>query len=67
LDTEIRIMADGEMLVRSSGMFSGYYNDPSATAAVMQDGWYRTGIPARIDEKGQLKLVDPAAAKKEGT
>jgi long-chain acyl-CoA synthetase len=67
LDTEIRIMADGEMLVRSSGMFSGYYNDPSATAAVMQDGWYRTGIPAQIDEKGQLKLVDPAATKKEGT
>jgi long-subunit acyl-CoA synthetase (AMP-forming) len=34
---------------------------------VLQDGWYRTGIPAQIDEKGQLKLVDPAAAKKEGT
>lgn len=33
----------GELWVRSSLLFSGYYNNPDATAAAMHEGWYKTG------------------------
>jgi acyl-CoA synthetase (AMP-forming)/AMP-acid ligase II len=33
----------GEILVRSPFNFSGYFNDPDATAEAFVDGWYRTG------------------------
>jgi acyl-CoA synthetase (AMP-forming)/AMP-acid ligase II len=33
----------GELLVRSPFTFSGYYNNPEATAGAFRDGWYRTG------------------------
>ena len=35
-----------------------YYNDPKATAAVLQDGWLFTGDMARMDEDGFIYLVD---------
>lgn len=33
----------GELYVRSPFTFAGYFNDPDATAASLEDGWYRTG------------------------
>lgn len=33
----------GELWVRSSLLFSGYYNNPEATAAAMHQEWYKTG------------------------
>jgi fatty-acyl-CoA synthase len=33
----------GELYVRSPFTFTGYFNDPEATAAAFDDGWYRTG------------------------
>jgi long-chain acyl-CoA synthetase len=38
----------------------GYYNRPDATAAVMRDGWFRTGDLARRDEDGFYYIVDRA-------
>jgi len=48
----------GEVLVRSPMLFSAYLNQPEATAAVMSDGWYRTGDLGRRDEAGLVYLVD---------
>ena len=56
LNTELRITAQGELLVRNTSLFSGYHNDPQKTAAVLVDGWYHTGVTARINEKGHLIL-----------
>ncbi|QRE72403.1 AMP-binding protein [Methylobacterium aquaticum] len=39
----------GEIAVRGSIVFSGYYEDPAATAAALADGWYRTGDIGFID------------------
>jgi len=48
---------EGEVLVRSTGMMIGYWNDPEATSATIQDGWLRTGDLARMDEDGYYWFV----------
>lgn len=54
---EIRLADDGELQVRSPVGFSGYLNDPEATAAAHDDGWFRTGDVATIDEDGFVSIV----------
>lgn len=49
--------AVGELLVRAPGLFSGYLNQPDATAEALRDGWYRTGDMARRDEAGRLYFL----------
>jgi long-chain acyl-CoA synthetase len=58
VNTELRITAQNELLVRNSSMFNGYHNDPQKTAAVLIDGWYHTGIAANIDGKGHLIILN---------
>lgn len=48
----------GELAVKGPGLMTCYYNDPEATAAVLQDNWLFTGDMARMDEDGFIYLVD---------
>lgn len=49
---------DGEFLVRSPVMFTGYWQNPKATAEVMSEaGWYRTGDIVDVDDDGTFRLV----------
>jgi long-chain acyl-CoA synthetase len=54
---EVRIEADGEILVRSEMMFGGYYREPDKTAEVMRDGWLLTGDLGEMDADGFLKIT----------
>jgi acyl-CoA synthetase (AMP-forming)/AMP-acid ligase II len=53
----------GEIVVRSSANCLGYWNDPEATAALLEGGWLRTGDLASQDDdgyywfKGRLKQI----------
>jgi acyl-CoA synthetase (AMP-forming)/AMP-acid ligase II len=52
-DTHVRIVAPdgselgehsiGEVAIKGPGVFSGYYNDPEATAESLSSGWFATG------------------------
>src|SRR5262249_53924691 len=45
------------ILVQSPGAMVGYWNDPEATAATLQEGWLRTGDLGRLDEDGYYCFV----------
>ncbi len=55
VDGEGRDLADGEtgeLWLAGENMMLGYLNDPDATAAVLKDGWLRTGDLAKRDSEG---------------
>lgn len=51
----------GDLQVRGPSLFSCYLNDPEATAqAFTEDGWFRTGDRAYVNEHGELFFVERA-------
>jgi long-chain acyl-CoA synthetase len=58
-DVELRVVEDGEILIRTDTIFQGYYKDPEATADILPgDGWLRTGDLGAVDEDGFLTVTD---------
>jgi long-chain acyl-CoA synthetase len=49
---QIRLSDDGEVLVKSPCLFSGYLNDPATSAEVLRDGWLHTGDLGHLDDEG---------------
>ncbi|SDS80555.1 AMP-dependent synthetase/ligase [Bradyrhizobium canariense] len=56
----IKTSSEGELLVKGPLLFRGYWNDPEATAEVMDGEWYRTGDLVEIDASGEVKLIGRA-------
>ena len=54
---EVRFDEDGELLIKSPCLSSGYYKDPEATAEVLRDGWLHTGDIAHMDSDGYVYIT----------
>src|SRR5690606_5428100 len=57
-DVQTRIADNGEILVRSSGQFAGYLNQPDRTAETTVNGWVHTGDVGRTDADGSRRITD---------
>jgi acyl-CoA synthetase (AMP-forming)/AMP-acid ligase II len=55
---EVSTETVGEICVRGDNIMRGYWNRPDETAAVLVDGWYRTGDGGYLDAQGFLHIVD---------
>jgi long-chain acyl-CoA synthetase len=56
--TELRIDERGEILSRSSSVFLGYYKNPEATAATLEEGWLHSGDAGYLTDDGHLVVID---------
>ena len=56
---ELPTLSRGELLIRGTAVFRGYWNRPDANAETfLPGGWMRTGDVAYLDEEGYLFIVD---------
>lgn len=54
---EVGIGGDGELALRNPAIMRGYYEMPEETAAVMVDGWLRTGDLVRVNDDGTYTFL----------
>ncbi|MBI5584867.1 MAG: long-chain fatty acid--CoA ligase [Deltaproteobacteria bacterium] len=55
---EVATDAVGELVIRGPNLMQGYWNRPEATAEALAGGWFHTGDLARMDEEGDLTIVE---------
>jgi long-chain acyl-CoA synthetase len=59
LNLELKLAADGELLVRGPSVFAGYWHKPAANAECFdEEGWFRTGDIGHLDADGFLFITD---------
>ena len=56
--TDVGVGEVGELIVKGNGVMMEYYKNPEATAAIIQNGWLRTGDLGKADEEGFVYIVD---------
>lgn len=55
---DVKIAADGEILIKGPTIFSGYFGRPDLTREAMIDGYFATGDIGNIDGEGFLTITD---------
>ncbi len=51
---ELRLAADGEILVRGESVAAGYWQEEKRPPVAGEDGWFHTGDLGELDPKGNL-------------
>jgi len=55
---KVKVAPDGELLLGGDQIFVGYWNNPTATAEVIEpDGWFHSGDLGQIDDRGFVKIT----------
>jgi long-chain acyl-CoA synthetase len=58
---DVKIGERGEVLVKSAGIFQGYFKNDEATREVIDaEGWFHTGDAGFMDPRGHLVIIDRA-------
>ncbi len=58
---DVRIADNGEVQIKSAGVFQGYYkNEEASREALTEDGWFRTGDAGILESTGHLTIIDRA-------
>lgn len=55
---EVPVGKSGEIWIKSPSVMIGYWNNATATASTLQDGWVRTGDGGYIDKEGFIYVCD---------
>jgi long-chain acyl-CoA synthetase len=53
---EMKLVENGEIVVRGPNVFPGYWNRPDETAKALRDGWFHTGDQGEADASGNWKI-----------
>ncbi|CAB4857728.1 unannotated protein [freshwater metagenome] len=55
---KVKVAADGELMLGGAQIFSGYWNNATATAeAIEPDGWFHSGDIGEIDDRGFVRIT----------
>lgn len=58
-DKNGQVTPRGELLIRGTGVFIGYYKDQAKTdEAVDKEGWLATGDIVRLNTNGTISIID---------
>lgn len=56
--TAVRVADDGELLFRGGQVFSGYWDNETATAEVLEaGGWFHSGDVGEVDDEGFVRIT----------
>jgi acyl-CoA synthetase (AMP-forming)/AMP-acid ligase II len=56
-DGDLTPAGEGEIVLQSPSLMSGYFRRPNLTAEVLRDGWFHTGDRGSVDESGTIRIT----------